>query len=80
MGAIFGGGIGILFHDVNSFLILPMMIIAGGIGGALWASIPALLKIKFNTNEILGSTLLTLHNINFFRLFSCWALERSRWF
>ena len=58
MGAIFGGGIGILFHDVNSFLILPMMIIAGGIGGALWASIPALLKIKFNTNEILTSLML----------------------
>lgn len=59
MGAIFGGGVGIFFHDVSSFLILPMMIIAGGIGGALWASIPALLKIKFNTNEILTSLMLT---------------------
>jgi len=59
MGAIFGGGVGIFFHEVSSFLILPMMIIAGGIGGALWASIPALLKTKFNTNEILTSLMLT---------------------
>ena len=58
MGAIFGGGIGIYFYDVSSFLILPAMIIAGAIGGALWAMIPAILKTKFNTNEILTSLML----------------------
>ena len=36
MGAIFGGGIGILFHDTNAFWLLPLMIFAGAIGGALW--------------------------------------------
>jgi simple sugar transport system permease protein len=58
MGAIFGGGIGIYFHDVNGFWLLPLMIIGGAIGGALWGMIPALLKIKFNTNEILTSLML----------------------
>ena len=58
MGAIFGGGIGIYFHDVNGFWLLPLMIIGGAIGGALWGIIPALLKIKFNTNEILTSLML----------------------
>ena len=58
MGAIFGGGIGIYFHDTNSFWLLPLMIIAGAIGGAIWAMIPALLKNKFNTNEILTSLML----------------------
>ncbi len=58
MGAIFGGGIGILFHDTNAFWLLPLMIFAGAIGGALWGLIPALLKTKFNTNEILTSLML----------------------
>ena len=58
MGAIFGGGIGILFHDTNTFWLLPVMIFAGAIGGAIWGLIPALLKTKFNTNEILTSLML----------------------
>ena len=58
MGAIFGGGIGIFFHDTNAFWLLPLMIIFGAIGGALWGMIPALLKTKFNTNEILTSLML----------------------
>jgi simple sugar transport system permease protein len=33
--------------------------IAGVIGGMLWAAIPALLKSRFNTNEILVSLMLT---------------------
>ena len=58
MGAIFGGGIGIYFHDTNSFWLLPLMILGGAIGGSLWGMIPALLKNKFNTNEILTSLML----------------------
>ena len=58
MGAIFGGGVGIYFHDTNSFWLLPLMIVGGAIGGAFWAMIPALLKNKFNTNEILTSLML----------------------
>ena len=59
MGAIFGGGLGILFYNSDSFLLLPAMILFGGIGGALWGLIPAILKTKFNTNEILTSLMLT---------------------
>jgi len=33
-------------------------VVAGAIGGALWASIPALLRTKFNANEILVSLML----------------------
>ena len=58
MGAIFGGGIGLYFHDVNNFWMLPLVIIFGAIGGALWSMIPAILKVKFNTNEILTSLML----------------------
>ena len=58
MGAIFGGGVGIFFYDTNGFWLLPLMILAGAFGGALWAMIPAFLKTKFNTNEILTSLML----------------------
>ena len=58
MGAVFGGGIGLLFYDTSGFWILPLMIIGGAIGGALWGLIPAVLKVRFNTNEILTSLML----------------------
>ncbi len=59
MGAIFGGGIGLLLNDSTSVFLLPTMILFGALGGAFWATIPAILKIKFNTNEILTSLMLT---------------------
>ena len=58
LGAIFGGGIAIYFNDSNYALILPAMFLAGAVGGMLWASIPAYLKMKFNANEILVSLML----------------------
>ncbi len=58
MGAIFGGGIGIYLHDFTGYWQLPLIILFGAIGGALWASIPAILKVKFNTNEILTSLMM----------------------
>ena len=58
LGAIFGGYIAIIFHGSSSHFILPMMILAGAIGGILWAAIPALLKTVFNANEILVSLML----------------------
>ena len=58
MGAVFGGGIGLLFYDTSGFWILPLMILGGAVGGALWGLIPAVLKVRFNTNEILTSLML----------------------
>nr|WP_227712037.1 ABC transporter permease [Sneathiella sp. P13V-1] len=58
MGAIFGGGVFIYLYDVDSFLLLPAMIIMGAVGGALWAAIPAFFKTRFNANEILTSLML----------------------
>ena len=58
MGALVGGGFGIYFYDVSGFWLLPCIILLGAIGGALWALIPAILKVKFNTNEILTSLML----------------------
>ena len=59
MGAIFGAAVGLAFYPMEArWLIFPLMILAGAFGGFVWAMIPALLKTKFNTNEILVSLLL----------------------
>ena len=57
-GAIVSGGVALLFYDQEGFYILPIVILAGAIGGMLYASIPAILKTYFNTNEILVSLML----------------------
>ena len=58
IGAICAAGTGLAFYPSTSFLIFPAMIIAGALGGWLWAMIPAILKTKFGTNEILVSLML----------------------
>ena len=58
MGAIFGGGVALAFHDVDSKLVLPAMLVAGMAGGMLWAAIPAFLRTRYNANEILVSLML----------------------
>ena len=57
-GAIVGGGVALLFYNQEGFYILPTIIIAGAIGGMVFALIPAVLKTYFNTNEILVSLML----------------------
>ena len=58
IGALLGGGVGLAFYPSESFLIFPVMVLFGALGGFLWAMIPAILKIGFRTNEILVSLLL----------------------
>jgi simple sugar transport system permease protein len=55
MGAVGATGVALLFQNSQSPLVLPLMLVAGAIGGAMWAAIPAALKTRFNTNEILTS-------------------------
>ncbi len=58
MGAIFGASVGLAVFPTENRLIYPVMVIAGAFGGWVWAMIPAILKTRFNTNEILVSLLL----------------------
>jgi len=58
MGALFGAGVGLAFYPMESALIFPLMVLAGAFGGWIWAMIPAVLKVKFGTNEILVSLML----------------------
>ena len=59
LGAICGGGVALWFHDSDSVLLLPAMVVAGGLGGMAWAAIPAWLMTRFYVNEILTSLMLS---------------------
>ncbi|HEX6144499.1 MAG TPA: ABC transporter permease, partial [Geminicoccaceae bacterium] len=59
LGAIAGGGVALLFWNVDGLWVLPLMVIAGVLGGMAWAAVPAFLKARFEVNEILVSLMLT---------------------
>ncbi|MEY8880350.1 ABC transporter permease [Donghicola sp. XS_ASV15] len=58
IGALCGAGLALALYPMELFILLPLMVIAGAIGGALWGLIPAFLKVRFGTNEILVSLML----------------------
>jgi ABC-type uncharacterized transport system permease subunit len=59
IGAIFGGWVALKTHGTDAgFWVLPAMLAAGALGGALYGLIPAFLKVRFNVNEILTSLML----------------------
>ncbi|MEE9313342.1 MAG: ABC transporter permease [Rhizobiaceae bacterium] len=58
IGGMIGATLPVLFHEWQSPLLLPLMMAMGMAGGALYAFIPAILKSRFGTNEILTSLML----------------------
>ena len=58
MGAIFAGGVALLADNTTGGWIVLPIVLAGVLGGMLWAGITALLRDKFNANEILVSLML----------------------
>ncbi|CAN7513435.1 ABC transporter permease [Pararhizobium sp. LjRoot255] len=73
-GAIAGSILPVVFYEWHSPLVLPLMLLLGMLGGALFAGIPALLKAHLNTNEILTSLML----VYVAQLFLDW-LVRGYW-
>ena len=58
MGAIFAGGVALLADKGTGAWILPLVLVAGVLGGMCWAGTVALLRDRFNANEILVSLML----------------------
>ena len=59
MGALAGGGVAIYMEGSESQWVIPAMILAGAIGGALWGALPALLRTRFNAQETLTTLMLS---------------------
>ena len=58
IGAITAGGVALLADKTTGAWIVPVILLAGVLGGMLWAGITALLRDRFNANEILVSLML----------------------
>ena len=58
LGAIFGGGVAIRATEQTSRLVVVAILLAGMVGGMVWAGIVALLRDRFHTSEILVSLML----------------------
>jgi len=58
LGALAGGGVALLADKGTGALIVPAILLAGVLGGMAWAAITALLRDRFNANEILVSLML----------------------
>ncbi|MBX3597187.1 MAG: ABC transporter permease [Rhizobiaceae bacterium] len=58
IGAVTGSILPVMFPAATGWWVLPLMLVMGALGGAAYASIPAFLKTRFNTNEILTSLML----------------------
>jgi simple sugar transport system permease protein len=58
MGAIAAGGVALLADKTTGGWIMPGVLLAGVLGGMVWAALVALLRERFNANEILVSLML----------------------
>jgi simple sugar transport system permease protein len=58
LGAIAAGGVAMMADKTTGSWIVVALLVAGVIGGMLWAAIVALLRDRFNANEILVSLML----------------------
>ena len=58
LGAVFAGGVALMADKTTGPWIVPAVLLAGVLGGMLWAAVTALLRDRFNANEILVSLML----------------------
>jgi simple sugar transport system permease protein len=58
MGAWAAAGIAFLLPNLDALVLIPAMIVASLIGGALWVVLPALARVRLNVNEIITTLLL----------------------
>jgi general nucleoside transport system permease protein len=59
VGGIAAGALALAFPDTHSVLLLPAMIVVGGLAGAIWAGIAAFLRVRCNASEILTTFMLS---------------------
>lgn len=59
IGAIFATWVGLKFSSFPAWILLPMVILAGFLGGGLWGVLPGFLKAKYSINEIVMTVMLS---------------------
>ena len=60
MGGLASAAAALMFPNLPSIVLIPLVLLAGAAGGALWGAIPGAFKAYFNVNEILSTIMLNL--------------------
>jgi general nucleoside transport system permease protein len=60
MGGLAGTATALVLPGLPSPLLIPLVLLAGTLGGAAWGAIPGAFKAYFNVNEILSTIMLNL--------------------
>ncbi len=60
LGGLFSTMAALYLPEMPSFVMIPTVLVAGVIGGALWGWIPGSLKAYFQVNEILSTIMLNI--------------------
>lgn len=71
--------------NTSPWIFIPVMILAGMLGGAIWGFIPGILKAKFNVNEIISTLMMNYIAVawNNYFIFAVWTeggFQMSRMF
>ena len=59
-GALLSAVVAIQLPDLPAIMLVPMVLIAGAIGGGIWGAIPGALKAYASVNEILSTIMMNL--------------------
>lgn len=78
LGAVCATGAVLLFPQAPLWALLPAMLLFAALAGALWAAVPAVLRIGFGMNEIISSLMLNSVGIFFFAVSRLRPVERPR--
>ncbi len=58
LGAVFATFVGYAFTGLPAIVHIPLAILAGALGGAVWAAIPALLKARAGAHEVITTIMM----------------------
>lgn len=58
MGAMFAAVVGFALPDLPMLIHLPLVVLAGAFGGALWGAIPGFLRAKTGAHEVITTIML----------------------
>jgi simple sugar transport system permease protein len=58
MGALFTLSAGWIFRGLPGIVLVPLIIVSGALGGAIWAFIPGILKAKIGVHEVIVTIML----------------------
>lgn len=78
-GGLAATGVALATYDMSGWWILPLMGLAGALGGAAWITVPALLRTRLKVNEILTTLMLTYVSVNLlnYLVFGPWKSPTS---